>query len=62
MLKTLQSLLAQLRTHRPTSAEADWTPCEIWRRDPLSHPELHRMSQRQLADLPMDPRRVLPHC
>lgn len=29
--------------------------CELWRRDPLSHPDLHAMSERELADLPFDP-------
>lgn len=26
-----------------------------WRRDPLSHPDLQVMSERELADLPFDP-------
>lgn len=30
----------------------------VWRRDPLSHPVLQQMSQRELGDLPFDPRRV----
>jgi len=29
-----------------------------WRRDPLAHPVLQQMSQRELGDLPFDPRRV----
>jgi hypothetical protein len=29
-----------------------------WRRDPLSHPALARMTQRELGDLPFDPRAV----
>ena len=29
-----------------------------WSRDPLSHPDLERMSQTELADLPFDPRQV----
>ncbi|NIA71018.1 hypothetical protein HBA54_20675 [Pelagibius litoralis] len=29
-----------------------------WRRDPLSHPALQAMSQRDLGDLPFDPRVV----
>ena len=29
-----------------------------WSRDPLSHPDLERMSQTELADLPFDPRLV----
>lgn len=36
-------------------------PDEVrWRRDPLSHPDLRRMSQRELADLPFDPHAVDP--
>lgn len=31
-----------------------------WRRDPLSHPALQAMSERDLADLPFDPRRIDP--
>lgn len=26
-----------------------------WRRDPLAHPDLERMSARELADLPIGP-------
>jgi hypothetical protein len=29
-----------------------------WEADPLSHPDLRKMSVDQLADLPFDPRRV----
>lgn len=29
------------------------TEAERWRRDPLSHPALRAMSQRELADLPI---------
>lgn len=32
--------------------------CEAWRRDPLSHPAIRAMSQREIADLPFDPRRL----
>lgn len=31
-----------------------------WRRDPLLHPQIQAMSQRQLADLPID--RPQPAC
>ncbi|TFF19843.1 hypothetical protein E3C22_19440 [Jiella endophytica] len=31
-----------------------------WRRDPLTHPDLVRMDERQLADLPFSPFRVSP--
>jgi len=26
-----------------------------WRRDPLAHPDIRRMSAREIADLPIDP-------
>ncbi|MCM2472593.1 hypothetical protein HGO38_03760 [Rhizobium sp. CG5] len=29
---------------------------DVWRRDPLSHPALRVMTERELADLPMEPR------
>lgn len=29
-----------------------------WRRDPLSHPDIVAMSERELADLPFEPRSV----
>ena len=32
--------------------------CARWWRDPLSHPQIARMSERERADLPFDPRRV----
>lgn len=28
---------------------------DVWRRDPLSHPALRVMTERELADLPMEP-------
>lgn len=28
---------------------------DLWRRDPLSHPALRAMTERELADLPMEP-------
>jgi hypothetical protein len=31
-----------------------------WLRDPLSHPDLRRMSVTELADLPFDPHRFSP--
>ena len=30
--------------------------CTAWQRDPPSHPEIKRMSKRELADLPFDAR------
>ena len=29
-----------------------------WRSDPLAHPSLAEMNQRELADLPFEPRRL----
>ena len=49
MLKIILSYIApQLGPHRVPPATPDWA------RDPLSHPDLRRMSQRELADLPFD--------
>jgi hypothetical protein len=31
-----------------------------WRRDPLSHPDIQAMSERERSDLPFDPRDTLP--
>jgi len=31
---------------------------EDWWSDPLSHPQLQTMSQRQLGDLPFDPKAI----
>ncbi len=47
------------RTLRPLDAEA----VAAWRRDPLSHPALNAMSERELADLPLaQPRFVAKSC
>lgn len=32
----------------------------FWARDPLSHPVLSAMTERDLADLPFDPHRISP--
>lgn len=32
---------------------------ELWRRDPLSHPDMELMSERELADLPFDPKAIV---
>jgi hypothetical protein len=32
--------------------------CDRWQSDPLSHPDLRRMTPHQLADLPFNPWRV----
>ena len=31
-----------------------------WWRDPLSHPDIQAMSERQRADLPFDPHKIRP--
>lgn len=33
---------------------------KAWRRDPLSHPEISRMTQRELSDVWFDPKRIDP--
>ncbi len=48
--------LALPRLFRRTSASPD----RQWQRDPLSHPQIARMSKRDLADLPFDPETVRP--
>lgn len=35
-------------------------PCACWARDPLSHPDIARMSERERGDLPFDPRAFRP--
>lgn len=42
------------------SDEDDRSDQALWHRDPLSHPDLKRMSERELADLTFAPERVLP--
>lgn len=39
------------------------TPAEpAWRRDPLAHPELRKMTPDQLSDLPLGPERCRNRC
>jgi hypothetical protein len=45
------ALLAMHRSVRPAGSGSD--ECIAWRRDPLLHPALRSMSQRELADLPI---------
>ncbi len=54
-LQALSSLRRRLhdRTGRAASRAAPG-----WSRDPLSHPALRAMSQRDLGDLPFDPRAI----
>lgn len=40
---------------RRQRADAIRQSAEIWRLDPLSHPALLDMTERELADLPMEP-------
>jgi uncharacterized cupin superfamily protein len=67
-MKTLPDLDRTARADQPTSETIDSTRhgsdrsgravAPQWLRDPLSHPELRKMSVTELADLPFDPRRV----
>jgi hypothetical protein len=34
--------------------------CARWWRDPLTHPAIARMTERERADLPFDPARLCP--
>ena len=59
MLKYIEWLTRRRRTGRggrPPAADV----CRRWWADPLSHPDLQRMSPHQLADLPFDPARIHP--
>lgn len=49
MLKFLWSLARSRSIGRPQPQDDE----EIWRRDPLAHPALQAMSERELADLPL---------
>lgn len=46
------SIVARALSPRPPAA-GTLSEAERWRRDPLSHPVLRAMSQRELADLPI---------
>ena len=48
-LRRSQAVSRRARSHWKAGPES-------WRRDPLSHPALQAMSQRELGDLPFDPR------
>ena len=58
MLKTILRRMRQPALHCSTSDFAH----DSWSCDPLSHPQLRGMSQRELADLPIDPRRIQRQC
>ena len=46
------SILLRLREHFEPLAEG--IDAELVQRDPLAHPSLSRMSQRELGDMPFD--------
>ena len=49
----LKFLLSQFRHRaRPRKTVLDSALCRQWVRDPLSHPVLESMSERELGDLP----------
>jgi hypothetical protein len=54
MIKFFLSAFAYIEKLRNTlhAAEEYLEEQEVWRRDPLAHPEIRRMSERQIADLP----------
>ncbi len=52
----LARLIHRIQAHRSKAAPAATEA--FWHRDPLSHPALQAMSQRELGDLPFDPGRV----
>lgn len=47
----LKFLLSQFR-HRSNPRQPEPAYCLQWMRDPLSHPMLEAMSERELGDLP----------
>jgi len=57
MMKLFLSAAAYFRRSRREfrAASAHLDEQEHWRRDPLSHPAIAAMSQRDLADLPLRP-------
>jgi hypothetical protein len=58
MIKLFLSAFAYIRRLRMTlhAAEEYLQEQEVWRRDPLAHPDIRRMSERQIADLPFNSR------
>lgn len=49
MLKFLLSAFGRTVAHQNRASQEE---ALLWARDPLSHPSLETMSQRQLGDLP----------
>jgi len=60
MMKVFLSVAAFFRRFRNElrAAAADFHEQENWRHDPLSHPALAAMGERDLADLPFEPKSV----
>jgi hypothetical protein len=54
MMKLLEYLKHMMAVDGAVSPEARLSSCSAWYRDPLSHPAVDRMSERELADLPFD--------
>ena len=54
MMKLLESLKRLLTGDEAIVANTHLPSCSAWYRDPLSHPAVDRMSERELADLPFD--------
>ncbi len=51
------------RLRRKASRPIDAETMAVWRGDPLSHPALSAMNERELADLPLGrPRFAALHC
>jgi hypothetical protein len=54
MLNLIQ-MFVSLRRYRFRSETACASNAAAWRRDPLCHPDIRKMSERELSDLPFDP-------
>ncbi|PTX49709.1 hypothetical protein C8N44_10685 [Allosediminivita pacifica] len=52
--------LGYIRIGLPRLFRRPTRPETRWQRDPLSHPQVAKMSKRELADLPFDPETVRP--
>jgi len=52
MLQIFLSLLTRLQRRSTPMRTVDDEEAEAWRRDPLFHPDVAAMSERELADLP----------
>ena len=54
MMKLSKALKRLLADRRGIISEVPTPLCATWYRDPLSHPSISRMSERERADLPFD--------